>query len=41
MMTYQTPCLRKAALQSKLSTFLTLRRDPTQVTWTVETVPGM
>lgn len=39
--TYQMPCLRKAASQSRLSTSLTMMKDPTQVFWTVETVPGM
>lgn len=41
MKTYQMPCLRKAASRSKPSTFLIMRRGPTQVFWTVETVPGM
>lgn len=35
------PCLRKAASQSRLSTSLTMMKDPTQVFWTVETVPGL
>lgn len=41
MKTYQMPCLRRAASQSKLSTSLTVMKDPTQVFWTVETVPGL
>lgn len=41
MKTYQMPCLRKAASRSKPSTSLIMRKDPTQVFWTVETAPGM
>ncbi len=41
MTTYQMPCLRKAASQSRLSTSLTMMKRPTQVSWTVKTVPGM
>ena len=40
MKTYQTPCLRKAVSRSRLSTSSTTMKDPTQVSWTVETVPG-
>lgn len=41
MKRYQMPCSRKAASRNKPSTSLIMRRDPTQVFWTVETVPGM
>lgn len=41
MKTYQMPCSRKAASRSKPNTFLITRKGPTQVFWTVETVPGM
>lgn len=41
MKTYQMPCLRKAASQSRLSTSLTMMKHPTQVYWTVKTVLGM
>lgn len=41
MKTSLMPCSRKAASQSRLSTFLTIMRGPTQVFWTVETVLGM
>ena len=40
MMTYQMPCLKKAVSQSRLSTSLTMMKDLTQVSWTVETVLG-
>lgn len=41
MKTSLMPCSRKAASQSRLSTFLTMMRGPTLVFWTVETVLGM
>lgn len=41
MKTYQMPCSRKVASRSKPSTFLIMRKGPTQVFWIVETVPGM
>lgn len=41
MKTYQMPCLRRAASQSRLSTSLTMMKDPTQVSWTAGTAPGM
>lgn len=41
MMTYQMPCLKKAASQSRLSISLTTRKSPTQVSWIVETVQGV
>lgn len=40
MKTYLMLCLKRAVSQSRLSTSLTMRKDPTQVSWTVETVPG-
>lgn len=41
MRTYQMPCLKKAVSQNRLSTSLTMMKDPTQASWTVETVLGM
>lgn len=41
MKTYQMPCLKRAVSQSRLSISLTMMKDPTQVFWTAEIVPGM
>lgn len=41
MTKYQMPCLKKAVSQSRLNISLTMTKNPTQVSWTVETVPGM